>query len=123
VATITASTLQTLLNVNTLAEATCEAIIDQAVDLINLHSRADLPNMTGTAGSKTLSVESRAKGAIMLVAAAVYSNLYVSSGSQSSTYTLGNMSLSQSAASSTGAVDTAVDKAARLLAEPEVDYG
>jgi len=121
-ATITAATLQTLLGI-TLTETTCEVIIDQAIDLINLYGRTDLANMGGTAGSKTLSLDSREKGAVLDVAAAVYSNMYVSGGSESTSFSIGGISSSSSSSASNMAIKSAAKDAARLLAEIEVDIG
>jgi len=121
---VTASTLDLLLNLASgVPDATLEEILDLAIDLINLYSRVGLPNMTGTAGSKTVSLESREKGAVLSVAAAVYSNMYVSSGSQSSSFSLGALATSTSNAASNAAVDLAVKEASRSLAELEVDVG
>jgi hypothetical protein len=74
-ATINAATLQDQLDDADLADEDAEVIIDDAVDTLNavLHSSGqELANMTGTAGSKTLSVESYQKGAIMQVAKRIY---------------------------------------------------
>lgn len=123
-ASVTASTLDTLLHLSgAVPDATLEEILDLAVDLINLYSRAGVPNMTGVAGSKTVSLESREKGAVLSVATAVYSNMYVSSGSQSSSYSVGGIGISTSNAASNAAVDLAVKEASRSLAEVEVDVG
>jgi hypothetical protein len=70
-AVIVAATLQTLLNALQVSATNMENLIDLAVDLLNLEG-ADLPNMSGTAGSKTLSVESTEKAAIFLAARAIY---------------------------------------------------
>lgn len=58
---------------STYAASKWEACIDQAVDKINGYARDDiLPNMSGTAGSKTLTVTSGQAGFIREVAVAIY---------------------------------------------------
>lgn len=116
-ADITYATLQALLNITT-AAATCEEIIDHAVNLLNAYG-ADLPNMTGTAGSKTLSVESREKGAVMEVACAVYNSKYVTSGGSSRSYSVGSMSQSNSANTGASAPEDVAKELARQLIEIE----
>ena len=54
---------------------TLETIIDLAIDALNLFG-ADLGNLTGTAGAKSLSCSSAEKGAILIVARAVYYSFY-----------------------------------------------
>lgn len=76
---ITYSTLHTLLHLSTeVTAATTEAIIDQAINLLNLHSNVTIANMSGVAGSKTVSVTSKQAGAIMEVAKAIYYRSYLS---------------------------------------------
>jgi hypothetical protein len=102
-----------------------EACIDQAVDKINGYSRDDiLPNMTGTAGSKTVSVTSSQAGFIRDIAVAIYAR-DKNAGASASSFGLG--SLSQSSSTSTGAgasqVDELAKSAALYLKEIEVSYG
>lgn len=73
--TVAAATLTTPLADTTIAVATAEQIIDIAIDTLNLFG-ADLPNMTGTAGTKTVSLESKEKGAVLLVARKIYYGFY-----------------------------------------------
>jgi hypothetical protein len=119
--TVTGTTLQQLLNLSNSSDSIeiCEIIIDQAINKINLHGRTDLPNLSGTAGSKTVSLDSRQEGAVIGVAATVYSEMYVGSGSSTSSYSVGAVSTS----SSSQAVTTAAREAGRALAEIEVDVG
>ena len=76
---VTASTFKDLINNSDLANATAEKIIDQAADSLNvyLEENNQLPNMSGTAGSKTVSVSSAQRGALMNMAREVYAVLYV----------------------------------------------
>lgn len=79
-ATITADDFQALINVTDaqISNVNTERVLDMAIDLLNLHSNEDfdIGNMGGTAGSKTLSVESKTKGAIYLVARAIYYSFF-----------------------------------------------
>jgi hypothetical protein len=121
--TITYASLQTLVKDTTITAATCEAIIDHAIDKINGYG-ADLPNMGGTSGSKTLTVESRVAGFVMSVAVAIYQKDYKSSGAQSSSYGIGSLSKSQSASTGSGSEIEELAKAAgAYLKEPDIITG
>jgi len=52
-----------------------EKLIDLAIDMLNLFG-AELDNMSGTAGTKTISLESSEHGAVALVVRAVYYGFY-----------------------------------------------
>jgi hypothetical protein len=119
--TITYANLQTILNI-TLTAATCEVIIDHAVNLLNAYG-ADLPNMTGAAGSKTLSCESREAGAIMEVACSVYNSKYLTSGGSSSSLSIGSLSQSQSTSTGGSAPEAVAKDLAHLLLDIETDVG
>ena len=119
--TITYTNLQTLLNI-TVAAATCESIIDHAINLLNTYG-ADLPNMTGTAGSKTWNGESNEAGAIMEVASAVYISKYVVSGATSSSYGLGPLSTSNSVSTGGSSPENLAKSLARELTELDVAVG
>lgn len=112
---ITYATLQGLASgASGLEEETCEAIIDQAVNEINLYVRDDLiPNMTGTAGDKSLNVESRVAGGVMRVAMAIYNNDYKEPE---------NTAVQGLSVSKTNIQNIAKD-VARHLKEMEVSYG
>ena len=102
-----------------------EACIDQAIDKINGYARDDiLPNMTGAAGSKTVSVTSGQAGFIRDLAVAIYANTK-SAGASSSSYGLGGLSESSSASTGAGAsqIDEIAKDAANQLKEIEVSYG
>jgi hypothetical protein len=82
--TYTYSTLQSLINIDTddVTAANTENMIDQAIHLINLAgahvandrsvSYTDITNLSGTAGSKTVTLTSAQAGAVTEVAKAVY---------------------------------------------------
>jgi hypothetical protein len=102
-----------------------EACIEQAIDKINGYVYDDvLPNMTGAAGSKTVSVNSGQAGFIRDIAVAIYAR-DKNAGATSSSYGVG--SLSQSSSTSTGAGASQVDElakaAALALKELVVSYG
>jgi hypothetical protein len=113
-------------NVNSTFTATkWEACIDQAIDKINGYARDDiLPNMTGTAGSKTVSVSSGQAGFIRDLAVAIYANAKTG-GASSSSINMGP--IGQSSSSNTGQSANMVEQlakdAASQLKEVEVSYG
>jgi len=110
---ITYTSLTTLVDAS-LAVATAEAIIDNAINELNLYGDGvDLPNMTGTSGSKTLSVESKEAGAILKVAKAIYFRDYKGP----TQVTLGGVSMN------TQRVEDVVKECAQRLKEIEVSYG
>ena len=107
-----------------------EYLIDQAIYTLNLYlSPYDIAisNMSGTAGSKTLTVDARTAGAIYLVASTAYSGFYKASGSGSSStsVSLGQMSTSESASSSSGKggsdIHSVAQQVALLLRDLEVE--
>jgi hypothetical protein len=94
-----------------------EACIDQAIDKVNGYAGETLiSNMTGDAGSKTVTVTSAQAGFIRELAVAIYQKDVKSAGAQSSSYGMGAISRSQSASSSSGAAieELAKEAAARL---------
>lgn len=129
---ITASTLSDLIDDDTLAAVDAEKIIDQSIDLLNLFGEIDseISNMTGTEGSKTLTVQGYERGAILLVATAVYRSIFISAGGSESS-SVGPISYSTSSTSliQDANVMAMLEKAAAMLAkrldglEIEVDVG
>jgi len=116
---VTASTLDGLLHLSGgVDDQDLEAIIDESIDLLNLHG-ADLSNMTGTAGSKTVNLDTKEKGAVLLVARAVYYGFY--KGLESSS--VGGLTVGSPDLMSNPNVIRTVKEAARLLTELEVDVG
>jgi len=105
-----------------LAAATWEAFIDQAIDEINGYaSDYVLPNMGGTAGSKSVSVGSTQAGWIRKVAVAIYLRDYRNVGADSQSVSVGSVSLSSSR--SGAGVEALAREAARHIKEIEVSYG
>lgn len=52
-----------------------EKVLDLAIDSLNLYD-ADLPNMTGTPGSKTVNLDTKERAAVFIVARLVYYSFY-----------------------------------------------
>lgn len=116
---ITATSLDDLLaHDTTITDAQLESIIDMAIHCLNLYG-ADLPNLTGTSGSKTVSVESKQAGAILLVAQRIYYSFYKNLG----TRTISPLSLTTPDLLANPAVLQSIKESARQLSEIEVDYG
>jgi hypothetical protein len=118
-ATITASTFQNLFNDASISATHAEEIIDLAIDIINLYSDSDVPNMTGTAGSKSVSVESKQKGAIFILAEEIYHGLYQN---PTATSVMGQ-SISPANAMANPTIRAAAKEAARMLTELDITYG
>lgn len=117
-ATVTATEFKTLISDAGLAVATAEIIIDQAIDFLNLYG-AELSNLGGTAGTKTVSVESKEKGAIYFVARAVYDSFYKGTEGVG----VGALALTTADLMSNSAVLQTVKEAARHLTEMDVSRG
>lgn len=102
-------------NINATYTATkWEACIDQAIDKINGYARTALmTNMTGAAGSKTVTVTSMQAGFIRDLAAAIYANMQ-NAGAASKSLGVGPFNESSSSNTSTGA--TQVDDMAKAAA-------
>ena len=115
--TLSGSYFQTLMNDADTSAATWESVIDSAVNAINSRANANLPNMTGTAGSKTLSVTSKQAGSIEFVVRVIYATYLKNAGNQ--TVGVGGLSLQVTDLMSSPAVLRAVDEAAARLDEKE----
>lgn len=69
--------LQTVMDLSTDVTPTeIEALIDLAIDLLNLLGRLSLTNMAGAAGSKSVTLTSAQRGAVQLVARNIYFSFY-----------------------------------------------
>jgi hypothetical protein len=102
-----------------------EACIQQAINKINGYARDDiLPDMAGTAGSKTVSVTSGQAGFIQDIAVAIYAR-DKNAGATSSNFGMGGISSGSSTSTGAGAsqVDELAKAAALYLKEIEVSYG
>jgi len=125
VVVLNAASLKDLVNDVALADVTSEKIIDHSVNKINGYAKIDVvPNMTGAAGSKTLSVSSYEAGFIISVAIAVYNKDYKSSGAQSRSRGIGSLSVSSSSSSgATSEMETLARNAAESLRSLDVTVG
>jgi hypothetical protein len=76
---VTYATLHSVMNLNTtkLPAINTESVIDLAIDTLNLFG-CELTNMAGTAGTKTVTLESNEKAAVFLVARMIYYSFYKS---------------------------------------------
>ena len=116
---VQASDLDMLLNLSSdVPDATLEVILDQAIDLLNLYG-ADLANMTGTAGSKTVGLESKERGAVFHVARVVYHSFYKGIDQA----VVNGLAVSSPDLMSNPSVVQTVREAAHKLSELEVDVG
>jgi len=118
-ATLNADTFKNVFNCPDLNSEHAEAIIDLAIHAVNNISKESLPNMGGTAGSKTVSLESEQVWPVMASAYAIYNNFYKG---RTSTTTMGQ-SVTIGDIMGNPAVLAEIHKAARQLAELDVSYG
>ena len=117
--TVNADTFIKIFNVADFDDEHAEAIIDLAIHAVNNISKADLSNMSGTAGSKTVNLESEEVWAVMAAAYAIYNNFYKG---RTTAVTQGQ-SISIGEVMGNPTVMDAVERAARQLAELDVSYG
>lgn len=96
-----------------------EDFILQARDKINGYAKyVVVPDASGAAGSRSWSLSSMQVGFVRSLAVAIYQKDYKSAGAQSSSYSLGGLSQSQSASSGGGAeVEELAKAAAKALTE------
>ena len=111
--TLTYATVQTLVNDTGIAAASAEELLDMGIDALNAEGLT-LDNMSGAAGSKTLTVDSKYAGAIKQCAIAAYIQYYKNAGASSSSIGLGQ--LSESSSSSTGGSTGDLQGLAKALA-------
>jgi len=116
---LTATLFKSIHHDTSIDDDDAENIIDLAISEITLHSGEDLPVMSGTAGSKTVSLTTQQYAAVMEVARAIYNSDY--KGIE--TTAVGGMSVSNPDLKSNPMVQAAIVRAARRLAEFEVSYG
>jgi len=116
---LTATLFKAIINDADISPTNAEYLIDLAISEITLHSGEDLPTMSGTAGSKTVSLTTQQYGAVMEAARAIYYSFY--KGVE--TTTVGGMTVSTPDLQSNPMVQAAIVKAARRLAEFDVSHG
>lgn len=125
---ITATTFSDLVNAASLAAAAAEKIIDQAIDLLNLYGDYEetINNMSGSEGSKTLTVEGYERGAILSIARVIYKSFYKDEGASVG---VGGINLSSSDMMMNPDVQRMIKLMSKLLAkrrrglEMDVDIG
>lgn len=74
-ASVTASDWRNVMNLTSLSDTNAEYILDQAIDELNIYG-ANLDNMAGGAGSKTVTLTSKQRGAVFAVARMIYESYY-----------------------------------------------
>jgi hypothetical protein len=116
---LTATLFKVVIHDSVLNSTTAEYIIDLAISEINLRSDVDLSLMSGTAGSKTVSLESKEYAAVMEAARAIYYGFY--KGIENSS--VGGIAVNSPDLKSNPNVDAQIERAARRLAELDVSYG
>ena len=119
-ANLTASDIDTLLNLNgSPATTVIETWIDQAINLLILYGRLDMSNMSGTAGSKSVSLESAEQGAVVEICRIIYYDYYKGLDAA----VLQGMTISAPALMSNPTIKDAIVEMARQLAELDVSRG
>lgn len=118
-ASISASDFTDLIQDSEISAANAEKILDHAINLLNLYGDLDLPNMGGTAGSKTVGLQSKEQGAVFEVARAVYYSFFKGVDLVG----VGGLTVSSPDLLANPAVINAVKEAARRLVELEVGVG
>jgi len=116
---LTAAIFQGIVNDAGIAPIHVEYLIDYALSQLSLHSREDLPTMGGTAGSKTVSLTTQQYGAVVFVAEVIYNDVY--KGRE--TVTIQGLTTGRPNLEGNPTIQAAIEKAARQLAEFDVDYG
>ena len=116
--TITYTSLTTLVNDTSISATAAEQIIDQAINKLATNG-ATVANLTGVAGAKTGTYSQATAGAILELAAAVYSQTYKSSGAQAKSTGLGALQTSWS--TSSGGSAAALQQLAKELANELID--
>jgi hypothetical protein len=121
---VTYSTFTTLYDVDTSASdfsaAEIESIIDHAINMLNLLGKDHytIKNMSGTSGSKTVTLKSHQNGAVMHVAWLVYK------GRNPETASIGSLSLAPSTVlTNPVAMQTVNDYVTSLIAFEETPSG
>ena len=116
---LTATLFKSIMHDSSIQDATAENIIDYAISEITLHSGEDMAVMSGTAGSKTVSLTTQQYGAVMEAGRAIYQSCY--KGVESSG--VGGVTVTDPDVQSNPVVQAAIRRAARRLATFDVDYG
>lgn len=98
-------------------DATVENVVDEAINLLNLFGDGlELPNLSGTAGSKTVTLTSPQQGAVIMVARTLFSEYYEN---DDGTWNLGGVSLGSANLLGNTEIMKSLKEAARLLYKRE----
>jgi hypothetical protein len=130
-ATLTGADFITIMNLSddtSFDAETAEEILDAAINKLNRYLYRyglEISNLTGTAGSKTLTLEGREKDAVLTIASLIYLKNYKTSGSQSESASLGPASMSTSMSTTSMNVEETARQVADELRDHdiEVSYG
>ncbi len=98
-----------------------ENLINDAIDMLNLYApptATEISNLSGTAGSKTVTLTSKQKAAVLYVARVLYSS-YIQNTSGNTSRSIANISLSQTDMLSNATVLAAIKDAAANLSPAE----
>ena len=117
-ATITASLWKSVMHISDISDTDAEYIIDLAIDRLNLEGNLDLPNMGGTAGSKTVSLESREKAAVFEMARIIYNTYY----KEPRTVAVNGVNVGITDLLANPTINAAIERMARKLSEFDVGY-
>ena len=74
-ASVTGDDFRNVMNLVSMSDENAEYILDFAIDLLNIYD-VQLSNMSGSAGSKTVTLTSKQRGGVFLVARAVYYSMF-----------------------------------------------
>lgn len=109
-ANVTADDWKNVMNLTEMDDKDAEYILDMAIDLLNIYD-VELSNMSGTVGSKMVSLTSKQRGGVFLVARAIYYSMYKTI----ETASVGTLSVSATDLLSNPTVVENLEKVADLL--------
>lgn len=116
---LTGASFKLLMNDTTISDTDMESLIDAAISLVNVFSNAELPLMGGTAGSKTVSLDSKQYGVVLIAARAVYNGFYKGVTAP----VVDGFTVSTSDIMGNPTVMNTIETASRQLAEMDVGLG
>lgn len=111
-ASVTGEDWRNVMNLPTMSDEDAEYILDLSIDTLNLYG-ASLSNMSGAAGSKTVTLTSKERGGVFSVARIVYEDFYLRSDSVS----VGGASVSTTDLLGTPTIEAAIQRIASRLAQ------
>ena len=72
---VSASDFKNVMNIND-SLTNLEYVLDLAIDVLNLYGAEAIDNMAGSGGSKTVTLTSRQRGGVFLLARVIYHEFY-----------------------------------------------